>query len=89
MKNTTPALEEFLSHCRESLKYLADFGFKETPPPSHRNDDPFQIWFKADNRNVIVVGEGWGTSASIYLEHDDGFELAEIYLVPQDKRLKW
>jgi hypothetical protein len=88
MEQVSPKLEEFLSYCKESLKFLEDFGFKEIPSPLHRSNNPFQLWFKADKRNVIISGEGWGTSASIYLEHDDGFELAEIYLIPQDKRPK-
>jgi hypothetical protein len=88
MDEHIPTLDEFLSHCRESLRYLEDFGFKEIHPPNHRSSNPFQLWFKADKRSVIVTGEGWGEFASIYLEHDDGFELAEIYLVPKDKRPK-
>ena len=86
ISRTSPQLEEFLSHGREALEFLRAYGFKEISPPSHRKNNPFQLWFKADKRNIIVVGDGWGTSASIYLEHDDGFELAEIHLVPQDKR---
>ena len=86
MNHTVPTLEEFLSHGRETLEYLDIYGFKEISPPSHRKSNPFQLWFKADKRNIIVVGDGWGTSASINLEHDDGFELAVIFLVPQYKR---
>jgi hypothetical protein len=86
VEHFTPTLDEFLSYCRESLRYLAEFGFVEASPPLHRRGNPFQLWFKADKRSVIVTGEGYGTVASIYLEHDDGFELAEIYLVPPDKR---
>ena len=86
MDEPRPTLDEFLSHCRESLSYLDGYGFREVHPPNHRSSNPFQLWFKADKRNVLVVGEGWGQSASIYLEHDDGFELAEIYLVPEDRR---
>ena len=88
MNQTVPTLDEFLSFCRDALRYLEGFGFKEVPSPAHRNNNPFQLWFKADKRNVIVTGEGWGTYASIHLEHDDGFELAEIDLVPEDKRPK-
>lgn len=89
MKNIdhpAPTLDEFLSFCREKLSFLEDFGFEEVEPPPHRRNNRFQLWFKADKRSVIVTGEGWGTQASIHLEHDDGFELAEIFLVPEDKR---
>jgi len=86
MNKDTPNLDEFLTHCRKTLNYLNEYGFKEVLPPSHRSNNPFQLWLKADKRNVIVTGEGRGGMASIYLEHDDGFELAEIYLVPKDQR---
>lgn len=86
MDNLVPTLDEFLSHTRESLRYLEGFGFNEIETPAYRNNNPFQLWFKADKRNVIVTGDGYGSSASISLEHDDGFELAEIYLVPEDRR---
>lgn len=86
MDEQKPTLDEFLLHCRKTFSYLEDFGFKEIPIPRHRNNNPFQLWFKADKRNVVITGEGWGSSASVYLEHDDGFELAEIYLVPKEKR---
>ena len=86
MNKKIPGLDEFMSHCRDVLDFLSEYGFEEVSPPSHRNSNPFQLWFKADKRNIIVAGDGWGTSASIHLEHDDGFELPVIYLVPQDKR---
>jgi len=86
MHKEIPSLDEFQSHCRDVLDFLNKYGFEEVSPPSHRNNNSFQMWYKADKRNIVVVGDGWGTSASIYLEHDDGFELAVIYLVPQDKR---
>jgi hypothetical protein len=88
MDNLVPTLDEFLSHSREALSYLKDFGFNEIEPPAHRNNNPFQLWFKADKRIVIATGDGRGSSASISLEHEDGFELAEIYFVPEDRRPK-
>lgn len=84
----TPTLSDFLETCREALAYLKDFGFSEVSPPPHRYANPYAIWFKADDRFVIVAGEGWGEFASITLEHSKGLELPEIYLVPKDKRPK-
>lgn len=86
MDEQKPTLDEFLTYCRATFKFLDEFGFREIDPPQNRRNNPFQLWFKMDQRNVVITGEGWGTSASVYLEHDDGFELAEIYLVPEDKR---
>lgn len=84
----TPTLDEFLATCREALGYLSGFGFREISPPPHRNSNPYQVWFMADDRIVVVVGEGWGQFASIILEHTRGLELDEIFLVPKERRLK-
>jgi len=84
----TPTLDEFLATCREALGYLNGFGFLEVSPPPHRNRNPYQVWFMADDRIVIVEGEGWGEFASITLEHARGLELPEIFLVPKERRPK-
>jgi len=80
-----PSLPEFTAAVREAFSFLARFGFKEVAPPAHRAGDPFQIWFGARDRFVVVAGEGYGTMASVTLEHD-GRELSEIYLVPPNMR---
>jgi len=81
-----PALSDFLKASREALGYLKDFGFIEVSPPANRYQNPYEIWFKADDRFVVVAGEGWGDFGSIRLEHSKGVELQEIYLVPEEKR---
>jgi|SRR5262245_2474576 len=82
---TTPPLSEFCTAVREAFSFLRTFGFEEVAVPAHRSSNPFQIWFRAGDRLVVVVGEGYGTMASVTLEHD-GRELSEIYLVPTDER---
>jgi hypothetical protein len=77
-----PSLSEFQATCRDAFGYLKGFGFVEVPPPSHRREDPFQVWFRADDRLVIARGEGYGTSASVSLEHASGVHLDPIWLVP-------
>lgn len=84
----TPTLYEFLNTCRDELAYLKDYGFNEVSPPNHRSANKFEIWFRADDRYIIVQGEGWGEIAYIMLEHASGLELGEIFLVPKDKRPK-
>ena len=81
-----PALKDFIATCREALAYLGRFGFLEISPPSHRNRNPYQVWFMAGDRIVVIEGEGWGQCASITLEHTRGLELPEIYLVPTERR---
>ena len=88
MRNTVsnpPSLSDFTTAVRETFSFLARFGFQEIAAPAHRAGDPFQIWFGAGDRFVVVAGEGYGTMASVTLEND-GRELSEIYLVPVDER---
>ena len=82
----TPTLEEFLNEGRRALAFLKDFGFEEIPAPGHRALDPFQLWFCAGDRFVIVSGESYGASASIHLEHRSGVRTSEISLVPRESR---
>lgn len=81
-----PTQQEFTETVREAFAFLRQFGFEEVSPHPHRAKDPFQVWFRADQRLVIVQGEGWGTMASVMLEHENGLELAEIDLVPDEER---
>jgi hypothetical protein len=75
-----PSASEFTAAVREAFSFLG-FGFEEVAAPAHRATNPFQIWFGAGDRFVVVAGEGYGTMASVTLEHD-GRELSAIYLVP-------
>ncbi len=79
--STPPSLSEFTTAVRETFSFLGHFGFREVAAPAHRARDPFKIWFGAGDRFVVVAGEGYGTMASVTLEHD-GRELSEIYLRP-------
>jgi len=81
-----PTQQEFTETVREAFAFLRQFGFEEVSPHPHRAKDPFQVWFRADQRLVIVQGEGWGTMARVMLEHEHGLELAEIDLVPAEDR---
>jgi hypothetical protein len=83
--STPPSLSDFTTAVRETFSFLVRFGFQEVAAPAHRAGDPYQLWFGAGDRFVVVAGEGYGTMASVTLEHD-GRELSEIYLVPVDER---
>jgi hypothetical protein len=80
--SSVPTLDEFQLTCREAFAYLADFGFVEVLPPPHRRGDRFQIWFGASDRFVVARGEGYGTGASVSLEHASGVRLALVWLLP-------
>jgi hypothetical protein len=79
-----PTLADFQTTARHAFAFLARFGFAETSTPPHRAHNPFQVWFRADRRFVIVRGEGYGTMARVHLETADGLELEEIYLAPSE-----
>jgi hypothetical protein len=81
-----PTRQEFVTTVRDAFAFLRKFGFGEVSPPSHRAKEHFQVWFRADQRFVIVKGEGYGTMASVMLEHEDGLELPAIDLVPPEDR---
>ena len=81
-----PSLVQFMDTCHASLAFLGQYGFEECPIAQHRARNPFQLWFCAGDRLIIVEGEGWGTSASIHLEHRSGVRLSEIYMVPEAER---
>jgi hypothetical protein len=83
---TPPTEPQFIETVRDAFAFLRPFGFSEVSPPPHREKNPFQVWFKAGQRYVIIRGERWGTLASVTLEHEDGLELAEIDLVPLEHR---
>ena len=83
--DTPPSLSNFTTAARQAFSFLERFGFREVAAPAHRSGDRFQIWFGAADRFVVVAGEGYGTVASVKLEHD-GRELSEIYLVPVHER---
>jgi hypothetical protein len=82
---TPPSISDFTANVREAFAFLGRFGFREVAAPAHRTGNPFQIWFASGDRFVVVAGEGYGTMASVTLEHD-GRELPEIDLVPMDER---
>src|SRR3954468_13656449 len=81
-----PTLPEFLQTVRDAFAFLQQFGFSEVSPPPHRRKEQFQVWFRANERFVIVKGDGYGTTASVVLEHENGLELGEIDLVPAEER---
>jgi hypothetical protein len=81
-----PTLDEFRSACRFHFAFLSDYGFSEQDPPIHRRGNDFEGWFVADHISLIIVGEGYGGTASAGFEHSSGSELSSIDLVPEDHR---
>lgn len=81
----TPSVEEFRATAREAFQFAAAHGFAEVPA-QRSPEDPFQIWFRRGDEFIVVKGEGWGSAASVVLEHVSGVESPVIYLVPPESR---
>ena len=79
-----PDLDTFRSVCRDAFGFVTAYGFREVPP--QRTGNPFQVWFRRGDEFIIIAGEGYGTMASVHLEHISGVELPTIYLVPAAAR---
>lgn len=82
-----PTVEEFRIVAREAFQFAVAHGFTEVPA-LRWPDDQFQIWFRRGDEFIIISGEGWGSTASVDLEHISGVELPVIYLVPPESRPK-
>jgi len=83
-----PSLEDFKNTCRDAFSFVTVHGFHEVTP--QRTASPFQVWFCRSEEFIILHGEGWGDTASAFIEHLSGVELAIIYLVPPKARpRKW
>jgi hypothetical protein len=80
-----PTAEQFGAFVREAFRFAAAHGFTEVPA-QRCSDDPFQIWFRRGDEFIIVAGEGWGSAASVTLQHTSGVELPVIYLVAPESR---
>ena len=73
-----PSLSDFTATVREAFSFLGRFGFREVTAPSHRAADPFEIWFGAEDRFVVVAGEGYGTVASVKRRADQLAQIREV-----------
>jgi hypothetical protein len=83
--STPPSHSDFTATVREAFSFLGRFGFQEVTAPPNRATDPFEIWFGAGDRFVVVSGEGYGTMTSVTLEHD-GRECSESFFMPPHER---
>ena len=80
-----PSLEEFLQVAREAFAFLLPYGFSEVSPPPHRSGNRFELWYRAADRVVVVMGEGYGMFARVMLECGE-FEMSPFFLVPPEER---
>jgi len=82
---STPSAEEFRATVCEAFHFVAAHGFAEVPA-QRSPEDAFQVWFRREGEFIVVKGEGWGSAASVTLEHVSGIELPVIYFVPPESR---
>lgn len=60
------SLEIFKEWCREAFSFLKEYHFKEESLPDEEFINKFQVIFSKDNFKLIVLGEGYGTIASVF-----------------------
>jgi hypothetical protein len=82
---STPSAEVCRATAREAFHFAAAHGFAEVPA-QRSPEDAFQVWFRREDEFIVVKGEGWGSAASVALEHISGIELPVIYFVPPESR---
>ncbi len=83
-----PTHEEFFEECRRAFAFLAEHGFHEVPPPTHRQGKRLLFWYRAGARSITISGEGWGQFAQCHLEHGSGVRAAPSSYIPAELRSK-
>ena len=77
------SLTEFKAWCREAFEFLVrDFGFHELSElhPNHTNN--YQARFSNEQVEILVLGEGYGTVASVNYVTSKGTEVPTEILDP-------
>jgi hypothetical protein len=83
--HTVPSHSEFIAACEAAFSFLQEYGFRRVDPPAHRSRNPFQVWFSKGPLDLVILGEGHGTMASVLFETADR-RAGEIYFTPKDQR---
>lgn len=83
-----PTRDEFIQRARSAFAFWERFDFREVKPPPQRMRNPFQVWFQADDRCVVISGEGYGTIARVTLEAGAELELGETELTQSEAHMR-
>lgn len=66
-------LEEFKNICRNHFGFLVtEYGFSELPLPNEEFINKFQVRYGHDPLTVVILGEGYGTIASVSFHFKEG-----------------
>ena len=73
----------FKTCCRDAFQYLArNHGFRELSDPHPKHSNAFQVRFSNGTVELLILGEGYGTMASVHYVTQDGTEVAQQMLEP-------
>lgn len=76
-------LTTFKIWCRDAFQYLVkDHGFRELSEPHPKHSNPFQVRFTNGVTELLILGEGYGTVASVHYVTQDDIEVATQLLEP-------
>jgi hypothetical protein len=73
----------FKTWCRDAFQYLLkDHGFRELPDLHPKHANPFQVRFTNGVTELLILGESYGTVASVSYVTQDNIEVATQLLEP-------
>lgn len=76
-------LTTFKAWCREAFLFLVkDHGFRELSELHPKHSNSFQVRFTNGVAEILILGEGYGTVASVNYVTQDGIEVATQLLEP-------
>jgi len=82
-------IRSFKTLCSDAFQYLLDdYEFVELSDPHPEHSNPFQARFKSGVVELLILGEGYGTLASIQYITEDGTHVATEILEPDWKPLE-
>ena len=77
------AIKHFLQVCQRTFQFLVDeYNFQTTPIPEGEFVNKFQYHFSNNSLTIIIVGEGYGTIASVSINDNHGHRIGVNNLIP-------
>lgn len=69
------SMETFKEWCREAFSFLDTYNFKEYPLGNDKYVNHYQVIYSRDGIKLIILGESYGTKASIHFMAPNGEEI--------------
>ena len=83
------AIQTFQNGCCEAFRFLlTDFGFQKVSELHPEHSNPFQVRFRKEPIEILVLGESYGTRAAISYITEEGTEVSTQMLETTWETLK-